>query len=55
MAFPSISVLHFVSVTPPVGILFPLEKEQSIHTFFLLLLELHAVCELYLGYFYLLG
>ena len=50
MDFPSISVLHFVSVTPPMGILFPL-----LRTFILLLLELHVVCELYLGYFELLG
>ena len=50
MDFPSISVLHFVSVTPSMGILFPL-----LRTFILLLLELHVVCELYLGYFELLG
>ena len=30
-------------------------KDQSIHTFVLLLLELHVVCELYLGYSKLLG
>jgi hypothetical protein len=37
MAFPSVSVQYFVSVFPLVGILF-------------FLLELHVVCELYLGY-----
>ena len=29
MAFPSISVLHFVSVTPPMGILFPLLRRAK--------------------------
>ena len=33
----------------------PSKKGQSIHTLVLLLLELHVVCELYLGYFELLG
>ena len=33
----------------------PSKKGQSIHTLVLLLLELHVFCELYLGYFELLG
>jgi hypothetical protein len=43
MAFPSVSVPHFVSVSPPIGILFPLSKnEQSIHTLIFLPLELQS-------------
>jgi hypothetical protein len=45
---------NFLSVTPSLGILFPTKKDQSIHTF-VFLLELHVVCELYLGYFEFLG
>jgi hypothetical protein len=33
----------------------PSKKDQSIHTLVLLLLELHVVCELYVGYSELLG
>jgi hypothetical protein len=33
----------------------PSKKDQSIHTLVFLLLELHVVCELYLGYSELLG
>ena len=33
----------------------PCKKHQSIHTFVFFLLELHVVCELYLGYSELLG
>jgi hypothetical protein len=33
----------------------PSNKDQSIHTMVFLLLELHVVCELYLGYSELLG
>ena len=52
----SVSAPHFVSVTPSMGILFPPSREdQNIHTLVFLLLELHVVCELYLGYSELLG
>jgi hypothetical protein len=52
MAFPAISAPHFVSVLPHMG---PSKKDQSIHTLVFLFLELHLVCELYLGYSKLLG
>jgi hypothetical protein len=57
MAFPSVSTPHFVSIFPRVGILFPLLRntEASIHTLVFLLLGLHIVCELYLGFSELLG
>jgi hypothetical protein len=46
----------FVSIFPPMSILFPfLRKTKSTHTLVFLLLELHVVCELYLGYLELLG
>jgi hypothetical protein len=56
MAFPSTSAPHFVSLSPPMDILFPpSKKDQSIHTLDFLLTELDLVCELYLGYSELLG
>ena len=56
MAFSSVSVPHFVSVFVPMSVLFPLlKKDRSIHTLAFLLLELHVVYELYLGYSELLG
>jgi hypothetical protein len=55
MAFPSVSDLHLVSVSPPMGILFPLLKRTNESTLVFLLLELHVVFELYLGYSELLG
>ena len=33
----------------------PSKKDQSIHTVVFLLLEVHVVCELYLGYYEILG
>ena len=55
MVTPSDSALNFVSVTPSMGILFPLLRRISIHTLVFILLELHVFCELYLGYSELLG
>jgi hypothetical protein len=53
---PSISAPHFVSVNPSVGILFHLLRKIEVSTlWFVLLLEFHVVCELYLGYSKLLG
>jgi hypothetical protein len=50
MAFPSVSAPNFVSVSPSMGILIPpSKKDRSIHTVVFLLLELHVVCEFYLG------
>ena len=46
MAFPLVPAPHFVSVSPPMFILFPLLRKTE---------ELHVVCELYLGYSELLG
>ena len=52
MAFPSVSVPHFVSVTLSMGVLLPLLRRIEVFTpWFLPLLELHVVCELFLGYF----
>jgi hypothetical protein len=49
-------LLHFFSVSPSMGVLFPhFKKDQSIHTMVFLLLEFHVVCELFLGYSELLG
>jgi hypothetical protein len=48
MAIPFISAPHIFSVTPSMGILFPLLRR--IHTLVFLLLEFHVVCKLYLGY-----
>ena len=45
MAFASVSAPHFVSVFAPSS-----KKDRSTHTSVFLLLELHVVCELYLGY-----
>ena len=53
MALPSVSAPHFVSISPPMGILFSILR--SIHPSVFLLLELHMVCELHLGYSKLLG
>ena len=49
MAFPSVSVLYFVSIFAPVSVFFLLSKKDlSTHTLVFLLLELHVVCDLYL-------
>ena len=56
MVLPSVSALHFVSVTPSMGISFPHSmKERSVHTLVFLLLEFHVVFKLYLGYSKFLG
>ena len=56
MVISSVSIPHFVSVTPSMGVLFPPSKmDISIHTMVFLLLEFHVACELYLGYSELLG
>jgi hypothetical protein len=56
MVIYSVSTPHFVSVTPSMGVLFPPSKmDRSIHAMVFLLLEFYVVCELYLGYFTLLG
>jgi hypothetical protein len=56
MVFSSISAPYFDSVSPLMGLFVPPSmKEQSVHTLVFLLLELHLVCELYLGYSKLLG
>jgi hypothetical protein len=56
MTFSSVSALHLVSIFPAMSIFVPPSKKvQSIHTLVFLLLELHVVCELYLGYSELLG
>ena len=56
MAFLSVSALHFVSVSPPMGILLSLLRRAKVSKLWSsLFLELHVVCELYLGYSELLG
>jgi hypothetical protein len=45
MVISLVSTPHFVSVTPPMGVLFPTFKmDRSIHTIVFLLLEFHVVC-----------
>ena len=47
---------NFVSVTPSMGILFPiLRRDKVTHTLVFLLLEFHVLCKLYLGYSKFLG
>ena len=53
MAVPSVSAPHFVSVSPPVSILFPHLRKTEASTLVFLLHELHVVCELYLVYSFL--
>ena len=55
MVHPSVSALNFVSVTPPMGILFPILRRNKVHTLVFLILEPDVVFELYLGYSELLG
>jgi hypothetical protein len=50
MIISSVSAPHFVSVTPSMGILFPILRDRRMHTLVFLLLEFHVVCELYLRY-----
>jgi hypothetical protein len=50
MAFPSVSAPDFVSLFPHLSILFPLVRTKTIHTLVFILLELHVIYELYLGY-----
>ena len=49
----SLSAPHFVSIFSPLSVLF--ECFESTHTLVFLLLELHVVCELDLGYSELLS
>jgi hypothetical protein len=49
MVLPSVSAQNSVSITPSMGILFPM------HTLIFLLLELHVFYKLYLGYAKFLG
>jgi hypothetical protein len=53
MAFLLVSTPHFVSMFPPVVILFSLLRRTEGLVF--LLLELHVICEFHLGYSELLG
>jgi hypothetical protein len=51
MVIPSVSAPNFVSVTPSMGILFPLLRRIKVsHTLVFLLLEFHVFCKLYFGY-----
>jgi hypothetical protein len=55
-SFLSVSVSNFVSVTPSMGILFPLLRKIKVSTILVfLLLEFHVFLKLYLGYFEFLG
>jgi hypothetical protein len=48
MVISSVSTPHIVSVTPSMGVLFPPSKmDRNIHTMVFLILEFHAVCDLY--------
>jgi hypothetical protein len=49
IAFASVSAPHFVSIFPPLSILFPLLRTETF-TFWSSLLQLHVDCDLYLGY-----
>jgi hypothetical protein len=56
LVIPSVSAPYFVSVTPSIGILFPLLRRIEVSTILVfLLLEFHLFCKLYLGYSELLG
>ena len=69
MGLQTLSAPSILSLTSPLGTLCsvhwlavshgyfdpPSKKDQSIHTLVFFLLELHVVCELYLGYFQVLG
>jgi hypothetical protein len=52
MAFPSVSASHFTSGLYLLPWVFfpPSKKDQNMYTLVFLFLELHVVCELYLGY-----
>jgi hypothetical protein len=50
MVLSSASAPNFVSVTPSMGILFPVLRRNKVSTFLVfLLLEFHFFCKLYLG------
>jgi hypothetical protein len=50
MVFPSVSAPNIASVSPPMGILIPFQGKPKYSHCGFLLLELHEVCEMYLGY-----
>jgi hypothetical protein len=49
-AFPSVAVLHFVSIFAPMSTLLPFLRRTKEPTLWSFLLELQVVCGLYLGY-----
>ena len=53
MVVPAGSAPNFVSVSPSMGVLFPMLR--SIHTLVYILLEFHVFFKLYLGYSKFLG
>ena len=55
MVISSVSALHFVCISSYGYLDSPSEKYRSIHTVVFLLLELHLVYELHLGYYKILG
>jgi hypothetical protein len=55
MAVSSVSAPHFVFILPPMSIFFPLLRSIEESTLLFLLLGLHMICELNLGYAKLLG
>jgi hypothetical protein len=56
MVHPFVSAPNFVSVTPSMGVLFPiLRRGLNVHTLVFVLLEFHVFCKLYLGYSKFLG
>jgi hypothetical protein len=51
MVLPSVSAPNFVSVTPYIGILFPILRRNEVSTLWSsFFLSFMCVCELYLGY-----
>jgi hypothetical protein len=48
MVHPFISAPNFVSVTPSMGVLFPILRRGSVHTLVFVLLEFHVFSKLYL-------
>jgi hypothetical protein len=50
LPFPSLSALFFLCIFSHEYFVPPYKKDKSTHTFVFLLLELHVVYELYLGY-----
>ena len=52
---PFVSAPNFVSVTPSMGILFPVLRRGEVSTLVFILLEFYVFCNLYLGYSKFLG